>query len=387
MTDRDLSTLVTRALREQAAAATVTTAAAAERTFWARRSPWRSTTRRAAMVLATAAVVLVVLLLGVTLMRGTGDGRQEPIAPAVPTRTVSPDTIPSSVADSTAHLIGNGTVVDDRLWFVLDNRLVITDVDGRQVKTWDLPAGTDGEALCCVRDAGEHVVVPTGIGYSFRKAETGDEVATTESRAAGPAAGVGDGVWVRTDDAELALVSPATGRTQQTLRVSEVVDVLAADARRLYVASRSSSTVVGIDPGSGDVEWSHRLGSPPSELLVSGGLVYAADEEGGLTVLSADSGVVRQSWQVPSRSQGPRPRLSVASGAVLWSPDAGTVVRLRTSDGTATGAVAVGLSRRWDNADQQRNGLYVTTAGIWVPTRNDADDYEFHRLPLSLLEP
>ena len=63
------------------------------------------------------------------------------------------------------------------------------------------------------------------------------------------------------------------------------------------------------------------------------------------------------------------------------------MVRLSPADGTVTGAIAVSRDRRWDNADQQRNGLYVTSSGIWVPTRNDADDYEFHRLPLSVLEP
>ncbi len=67
-----------------------------------------------------------------------------------------------------------------------------------------------------------------------------------------------------------------------------------------------------------------------------------------------------------------------------WSPDAGTIVRLDPSDGDVRDAVTVSLDRRWDNADQQRNGLYVTPSGIWVPTRNDDDDYEFHRLPLDL---
>lgn len=62
-------------------------------------------------------------------------------------------------------------------------------------------------------------------------------------------------------------------------------------------------------------------------------------------------------------------------------------MRLDLSTGDLQDAVSVNLERLWDNADQQRNGLYVTADGIWVPTRIDNDDYEFQRLPLTLGQP
>ena len=385
MSNRDVTDVLIRTLHAQADSVAVTPAGAAERTFWDRR-PTRSVTVRRPALAAAAAALVVVLAVG-ALFLTRGDRAPTPAPPAVPTRTVTPSAVPSSVADATAHLIGNGAVVGDQLWFVFGDRLVRMTEDGRRVGSQQLPEGTDAELLCCVQDAGDVVVVPTSTGYSFRDVTTGRELTSSTSTAPGPSAVVGDGVWTRSDVDQLALVSPDTGRRLRTVPAGGAADVLAADERRLYVASQDASTVSGLDPESGAPDWSRRLGSPPRALAVDGTLLYVADAEGGLAVLDAETGAVRQRWRVPAASQGPRPRLAVARDAVWWSPDAGTVVRLRAADGMVTGAVAVGLDRRWDNADQQRNGLYVTSSGIWLPTRNDGDDYEFHRLPLSVLEP
>ena len=130
-----------------------------------------------------------------------------------------------------------------------------------------------------------------------------------------------------------------------------------------------------------------QLSSAPEAINQSGAQVFVADATGLLTILDGRAGTITRQWQVSDPAIGPRPRLAVADGSLWWSPDGGTVVRLDLSTGDLLDAVNVNPERRWDNADQQRNGLYVTADGVWIPTRNDNDDYEFHRLPLTLGQP
>ena len=155
----------------------------------------------------------------------------------------------------------------------------------------------------------------------------------------------------------------------------------------MAVASRQAATVTLLDPVSGRVAHTVQLSSAPEAINQSGGQVFVADATGLLTILDGRAGTITRQWQVSDPSIGPRPRLAVAAGSLWWSPDAGTVVRLDPPTGDLLDAVNVNLERRWDNADQQRNGLYVTADGVWIPTRNDNDDYEFHRLPLTLSQP
>jgi hypothetical protein len=145
--------------------------------------------------------------------------------------------------------------------------------------------------------------------------------------------------------------------------------------------------VWALDPVSGDIARHVQLPSQPETIEAVGDRIFVADADGVLTVLTGRSATVTRRWQVGAASVGPRPRLTAAAGSLWWSPDAGTVVRLDPSTGDVVDAVGVNLQRRWDNGDQQRNGLYVTRGGVWVPTRNDNDDYEFHRLPLTLGRP
>ena len=220
MSNREIADLLTITLHQQAESAHVTPAGAAERAFWDRRSPRPVTVRRRRLAL-TAAVLAVVLLLG-GLFLSRGDRASAPSPPAVPTQTVTPTVVEPSVADATAHLIGNGAVVADRLWFVMDDRLVITTDAGRRVGAHDLPAGSDGELLCCVQDVGgDAAVVPTSTGYSFRDAVTGSEMATAGSVAPGPAAVVGEDVWVRSDiDTSSPTTAAGPGATDPAVAIS-----------------------------------------------------------------------------------------------------------------------------------------------------------------------
>ena len=115
--------------------------------------------------------------------------------------------------------------------------------------------------------------------------------------------------------------------------------------------------------------------------------MFVADASSLLTILDGRDGSITRQWQVTgprsARDRDSRSQPAACGGA----PTRGTVVRLDLSTGDLLDAVTVNAERRWDNADQQRNGLYVTTDGVWIPTRNDDDDYEFHRLPLTLGQP
>ena len=300
---------------------------------------------------------------------------------------VSPRTVSDSSADATAHLIGNGAVVGNGMWFIMGDRLITTDADGRQVGEEPLAPGTDGEALCCVQPVGDVVLVPTARGYSHRDASTRAALAFTPSPSPGPVAVSGDRAWLRTGAQEISLVEPPTGRVVRVLTTPGPADLVALGGSHLVVASREAATVALLVPGSGRVAQSVRLSSAPEAIAVSGGQVFVSDAAGALTIIDSRSGTIIRQWQVSDLSIGATPRLAVAAGSVWWSPDAGTVVRLDAATGDLEDAVTVNPERRWDNAGQQRNGLYVTADGVWMPTRNDDDDYEFHRLPLTLGQP
>ena len=281
-------------------------------------------------------------------------------------------------------MIGNGAVVGDGLWFVMGDRLVTTDGAGREVSSAPLDEGTDGEALCCLREVDGVVLVPTSTGYSHVDAGTRRVLTTTASALPGPSAAMGSSVWLRIGLHELIRVDPRSGQVQRTLATDPTADLVAASDGNLFVASQDPATVTKVDARSGKSEPPVRLPAAPRAIAAAGGLVYVADAAGRLTVLTGKSGSVVRRWQAATESVGPRPRLTAAAGSMWWSPDAGTIARIDLSDGDVQDAVTVSLDRRWDNADQQRNGLYVSPSGIWVPTRNDNDDYEFHRLPLDL---
>ena len=377
-----LPDLVAQALHEQAAAVVVSPAVAAERAFRARRGRRLHLRRVAGIVTAVAAALAIVV--GGGLVLADHNRTSQPARPATPVVTVATRELPPSAADATAHMIGNGAAVGDGLWFVMGDQLVTTDGAGREVSSDSLDEGTDGEALCCLREVDGVVLVPTSAGYSHVDAETRQVLATTASALPGPSAVMGRSVWLRTGLHELTRVDPRSGRVLRTLATAPSADLVATTDGMLFVAAQDADTVTRVDPSTGTSGPAVHLPAAPRAIAAAGDLVYVADASGRLTVLAGQSGSVVRRWQAATESVGPLPRLTSAAGAMWWSPDAGTIVRLDLSDGDVRDAVTVSLDRRWDNADQQRNGLYVTPAGIWVPTRNDNDDYEFHRLPVDL---
>jgi len=380
-----LTELVTRTLHEDAAAAIVTPAGQAEQRFWNDHKV-RSRRVRTRLAVSVAAALIAVVVAGGWLTHDRAEGPQPP-KPAAPIEPVAPRTLSASVADATAHMIGNGAVVGSGMWFILGDQLVTTDAMGRQVSEEPLAKGTDGEALCCVQRVGGVVLVPTARGYSHREAATRAAVALTPSAYPGPVAVSGNRAWLRTGADEISLVEPTTGRVVRVLTTPGPADLIAVGGGHVVVASRQVATVSLLDQVSGRLVHTVQLSSAPEAINQSGGQVFVADATGLLTVLEGGPGTVTRKWQVSGPTIGPRPRLVVADGSLWWSPDGGTVVRLDLSTGDLLDAVNVNSERRWDNADQQRNGLYVTADGVWIPTRNDNDDYEFHRLPLTLGQP
>ena len=383
MTSRsDVTALLARTLREDAAAATVTPAWQAEEQFWrdrqARTGRWRT------WIAVPAAAAAVVASGWFVLERSEVPAPPEPAAPV---EQVTPRIQSASIADATSHMIGNGAVVGSGLWFVAADRLITTDAEGRQVSVDALAQRTDGEELCCVEQVGDVVLVPTARGYSHRDAASRAAVAFTPSEYAGPVAVAGNRAWLRTGLDEISLIEPSSGRVVRAVTTPGPADLIAVAGGRLVVASRETATVSLLEPASGTMLRTVELGARPEAIDQSGDRAFVADESGLLTAIESRDGSISRQWQVADAAIGPRPRLVVTGDSLWWSPDAGTVVRLDAATGDLLDAVSVNPDRRWDNGDQQRNGLYVTSDGVWIPTRNDADDYEFHRLPLTLGQP
>ena len=284
----DLTELVARTLHEDAAAVTVTPAAEAEARFWVDHGlrPRRSRARLAVPVVAAAAATILVV--GGLLALERAEGPPPPV-PASPIDPVSPRTLPASVADATAHLIGNGAVVGAGLWFVLGDQLVTTDDVGRQVSEEPLARGTDGEALCCVQQVGGVVLVPTARGYSHRDATTRAVLAFTPSAFPGPVGVSGDRAWLRTGADEISLVEPATGRVVRDLTTPGPADLIAVAGGHVVVASRQAAGISLLSPETGRLVHTVQLPSPPEAINQSGAQVFVADATGLLTILDGGS--------------------------------------------------------------------------------------------------
>ena len=180
----------------------------------------------------------------------------------------------------------------------------------------------------------------------------------------------------------------------KTLLDENVVAPLAADSRRIYVATRDGA-VRALDPLSGSPLW--KVDGFPGSLSAADGVVFVRDEKGTVTSLHPRNGAVR--WRTETGVAGTLPvlvdrdRVHVAgrglasllletgapvfvdaAGAETTAPPVATTSRILTgeADGTlrcrdrATGTVRWTLQTRAALAapplvDERRNRLYLGT--------------------------
>ena len=124
--------------------------------------------------------------------------------------------------------------------------------------------------------------------------------------------------------------------------------VYSADGATLYVAVNGQNTVVALDPATGKVEQTWKVGTAPRELALVGSKLYVSDE-GGRPAGPGDTTINSYGTQVPA-------------DPVLGTSTTGTVSVIDTSHPTATvGSIDVGL---------HPTALYPTDNALFVANTN-----------------
>ena len=142
----------------------------------------------------------------------------------------------------------------------------------------------------------------------------------------GVAVGAGS-VWVAQGLSRIARISPATGRVESSLAVADAREVAFGD-RAVWVASSDLGTLTKIDPSTGTVVATARIGPWICCIAVGGGYVWAANND-GIRKLSP-YGQILGTISTPSQTGN----ISFGDGALWVANDvAGTVMRIDPGTG------------------------------------------------------
>jgi ABC-type transport system substrate-binding protein/DNA-binding SARP family transcriptional activator/DNA-binding beta-propeller fold protein YncE len=152
-----------------------------------------------------------------------------------------------------------------------------------------------------------------------------------------------------------AALDPASGRLTSSVRVGSDPAAITSGAGRVWVTNGADGTVTRIDPEAGHVDQTLKVGSSPAGIAAGAGAIWVANAlDGSVARIDPRAGQVVQTVQV-----GRRPvALAVGAGAV-WIADA---------DGDALVPLdrRTGVPRRRIQLSSSPAGLGVGFGSVWV---------------------
>jgi len=193
-------------------------------------------------------------------------------------------------------------------------------------------------AVTSSSEAGAVQVAANGVGVI----DDGKLVAAGTLPASPTDIAVGAGsVWVTSADGHtVSRVDPDSGRVQQTIRVGSGASGVAADDRAVWVANSLDGTVSRIDPRTDTVVQTIAVGSAPVAIALARGAAWVASkDEQTLSRLDARTGFLTARVAVGA---GPR-AVAVGAGGV-WVADEvrGVVFRVDPARKTVVETISVG---------------------------------------------
>lgn len=228
----------------------------------------------------------------------------------------------------------------------------VVAADDVQEQRWRLPGGPDWLA---VDDAGVWVKRDDGT-VDLIAPDTGEIAVTAQvppDRCQGLGVGLG-AVWACTGSSDMARIDPETGEVVATLAVGKAFSqghlVTAFD--QLWILTGDGSTLVGVDPGTGDPVTTIPLGARETDVAVG---------EAGLWVVSQVDGQVLRidpAGSVAVRATGFDRPAAVAVTDQVWVGAAGGTSRIDP----ATGEIQVST----DIGTGLDGGLAIAPDGVWV---------------------
>ena len=207
-------------------------------------------------------------------------------------------------------------------------------------------------------EAGPVQVAANGVGVI----DDGKLVAAGTLPASPTDIAVGAGsVWVTSADGHtVSRVDPDTGRVQQTIRVGSGASGLAADDRAVWVANSLDGTVSRIDPKTNTVVQTIAVGSAPVAIALGLGAVWVASkDEQTLSRLDARTGRLTARIAV-----GVAPRAVAVGVGGVWVADEvrGVVFRVDPTQKTVLETISVGNGP---------TGIAIGAGGVWVANSLD----------------
>jgi serine/threonine protein kinase len=259
-----------------------------------------STKRRVLKVLGgAAAVVAAIAILSVLLVRGGGNPGSSP-PPGSPSAT-APSTSAIGFAQGvvsvdpktgaiSAPIAPVGTISPQRIvagegavWTI--ERATVVRIDPTSGRSSTIPVG---EQLVDI-SVGQGAIWALGSFDVIRIDPATHEVVDKISLPTGAGLGiqfvlpVPGGVWITGPGGSLSRIDAGTDRVRTTLHPVTSIDGVAFGLGALWVLNDLDGALLELDPRTGDVRGSIRIGGNPSAITVGLGSIWAADSSGTVT--------------------------------------------------------------------------------------------------------